>query len=171
MGISATASTLRGRARDFTGRARANGEHALFTRYVLVSGVFGLPASIIQLRLMLIAYHALIGDHNFWTLNAMWIANFELGLVRNFLLHCAVTWRTEPTLRRLGHMHVAAIGAFVIDIIAFNATLWLTGVIIIAQFVGASSGFGCNFLYNRLRTFGAPRTSTQEDALTEGGIA
>jgi len=164
-------STARDVARNFWDNAWANGEHKLLTRYIAVSGAFGLPASIITLQLMVWAYEAAIGDYNRLTLNAMWVVNFEIGLLRNFILHCLITWRTEPTWRRLGHIHVAAIGAFFIDIVAFNIVYWFTEVLIIAQVIGASSGFFCNFLYNRLRTFGSPqRAATADEALVEGSI-
>lgn len=171
--VLAAASKLQELARTLAHRARANGEHLLFTRYVLVSGVFGVPASILQLQAMIWAYEAIIGDYDRVTLNMMWILNFEIGLLRNFFLHCAFTWRTSPTWKRLAHVHVAAIGAFVIDIVAFNLVLLVTGVVLIAQVFGASSGFLCNFLYNRFRTFGAARPSDEslrDEALVEGGI-
>jgi putative flippase GtrA len=162
-------STLGDAAKRFTDGARANGEHKLLTRYVLVGGVVGVPASIVTLQVMIWAYGALIGDYNRIALNAMWIINFEIGLTRNFLLHCAFTWRTEPTRRRLFHVHVAAVGAFFIDIIAFNVVVSMTGMILLAQVIGASSGFSCNFIYNRLRTFGPPK-QVAEEAPAEGSI-
>jgi putative flippase GtrA len=162
-------STVRGTARSFWDNAWANGEHTLLTRYIMVSGVVGLPLSIATLQVMIWGYESLIGDYNRLTLNVMWVINFELGLLRNFFLHCAFTWKTNPTRRRLAHIHVAAMGAFVIDIVAFNVVLLLTHVILIAQVIGASSGFFCNFLYNRLRTFGAPQRAADE-ALVEGSI-
>ena len=152
----------------FVDRIRTNGEHTLFTRYVLVSGVFGVPASILQLQAMILAYELVFGDYNRLTLNLMWILNFEIGLLRNFFLHCAFTWKTTPSRRRLAHVHVAAIGAFVIDIIAFNVVHAVTGIVLVAQIFGASSGFLCNFLYNRFRTFGSPRR--KDETLVEGGI-
>lgn len=158
-------------ARSFWDNAWANGEHKLLTRYIMVSGVVGLPLSIITLQAMIWAYQAIVGDYTRLTLNGMWVVNFELGLLRNFFLHCAFTWKTNPTRRRLAHIHVAAIGAFLIDFAAFNIVLLLTEVILIAQVVGASSGFFCNFLYNRLRTFGSPqRAATADEALVEGSI-
>ncbi len=169
MDLPPSLSALRDRVKKFTGDAWANGEHRLLTRYILVGGVFGLPASIVTLQVMIWAYGALIGDYDRLALNAMWIVNFEIGLIRNFLLHCAFTWRTEPTRRRLVHVHVAAVGAFFFDIMAFNVVLLLTDVIVLAQFIGASSGFLCNFLYNRLRTFGAP-ARVADETLAEGSI-
>jgi len=162
-------STLGVTAKKFAESAWANGEHKLLTRYLLVGGVFGLPASIVTLQVMIWLYGTFIGDYNRLALNAMWIVNFEIGLTRNFLLHCAFTWRTEPTRRRFLHVHVAAIGAFFIDIIAFNVVLTMTDVILLAQVIGASSGFSCNFIYNRLRTFGPPNRVTDE-APAEGSI-
>jgi putative flippase GtrA len=149
-------------------RPWASAESRLLTRYVLVSGAFGLPASIIQLRLMLWGYEWAFGEYDRLILNALWIVNFELSLMRNFLLHCLISWRVKPTRRKAGHAHVAATGAFVIDIIAFNVVHILTDVLIIAQIFGASSGFFCNFLYNRFRTFGAPRK--RDESMAEGGV-
>jgi len=169
MGLQPSLSNLKGAARRLKDDAWASGEHRLFTRYILVSGVFGLPASIAMLQLMVWLYGAFVGEHSRLALNAMWIVNFEIGLVRNFLLHCAYTWRTKPTWKRLANMHVAAAGAFVIDFAAFNIVLLMTDVILFAQVIGASSGFLCNFLYNRLRTFGAPEPAA-DDALTEGSV-
>jgi putative flippase GtrA len=148
-------------------RPWANGEHRLITRYLLVSGVFGVPASILQLQAMLWAYEAFVGDYDRLILNALWIVNFEIGLSRNFLLFCAFTWRTPPTWMRYGHAHVAAIGAFVVDITVFNLVVTLTGVVLIGQVCGAGSGFFFNFLYNRFRTFGAAEAPA-EKPLPEG---
>jgi len=145
-----------------TWRPWADGEHKLLTRYVLVSGVFGLPASIVQLQVMLWIYQVFFGDYNWLSLNILWIVNFELGLTRNFLLHCTFTWGTNPSWKRYAHVHIAAIGAFIIDIIAFNLVLTLTNIILVAQVFGAASGFLCNFLYNRFRTFGDPRGANEE---------
>jgi putative flippase GtrA len=161
-------TTAQEQARTLAGRVRSGGEHLLLTRYVLVSGAFGVPASIIQLQVMIWAYETIFGDYNRLTLNLMWILNFEFSLVRNYLLHCRFTWKTNPTRRRFVHVHVAAIGAFVIDIVAFNVVHAITGVVLIAQIFGASSGFLCNFLYNRFRTFGAP--TRKDEAITEGAI-
>ena len=168
MRLPPSLSTVGDAAQRFRENAWASGEHKLLTRYILVSGVFGVPASIATLQVMIWLYGSVIGDYNRLALNAMWIVNFEIGLIRNFLLHCAFTWRTEPTRKRLANMHVAAIGAFVIDIVAFNVVVTLTHVILFAQVIGASSGFLCNFLYNRLRTFGSPRLAAEE-ALAKGG--
>ena len=162
-------SNLSDSAHRFRENAWANGEHTLFTRYVLVGGVFGVPASIVTLQAMIWAYGTLFGDYSRIALNAMWVLNFEVGLIRNFLLHCAFTWRTEPTRRRFVHVHVAAIGAFFMDIVAFNVVLSVTGVILIAQVLGASSGFSFNFIYNRLRTFG-PAKRVVDEAPAEGSI-
>ncbi|MEX0749304.1 MAG: GtrA family protein [Dehalococcoidia bacterium] len=169
MGLPPALSSARSTAHAFWDRAWANGEHKLLTRYLLVSGAFGLPASIISLQIMIWGYESFVGDYNRLTLNAMWILNFEIGLMRNFFLHCAFTWKTNPTRKRMAHIHVAAIGAFVIDLSAFNIVLLATETILIAQVIGASSGFFCNFLYNRLRTFGAPQRAADE-ALVEGSI-
>ena len=127
----------------------------LTVRYIVVSGAFGVPASIAQLTAMLFLYRHIVGSYGFVALNAMWVLNFEISLVRNFLLHCWVTWRKEPTWRRLRHAHVAATGAFVIDIAAFNAVHRITGIVPLAQLFGAGSGFAFNFLYNKMRTFSA----------------
>jgi putative flippase GtrA len=164
MRLASTTSTLRQSVRTATERAWANGEHKLLTRYILVSGVIGAPLSILTLQVMIFLYHSFIGDFDRLTLNLMWIINFEIGLLRNFVLHCAFTWKTNPTRTRLAHVHVAAIGAFVIDIAAFNIVLFFTDIILIAQVFGGSSGFFCNFLYNRIRTFGAPPATRIERA-------
>jgi putative flippase GtrA len=170
MSLPATATSVRDAAQKLAGGAWANGEHKLFTRYVLVSGAFGLPASIVQLQAMVWVYEAWFGDIDRIMLNVLWVFNFEFSLVRNFLLHCAFTWRTNPTRKRLAHVHVAAGGAFVIDFIAFNVVLLFTDIILIAQVFGASSGFLCNFLYNRFRTFGAPSRANEEREPVPGGI-
>lgn len=125
----------------------------LMVRYVLVSGAFGVPASIGQLALMLLVYRSVLGDYGFLALNAMWIANFELGLMRNYLLHCAYTWGMRPTWGRTRDAHVAAIGAFLVDIVVFNSIVFATGIVPLAQLVGAGSGFGFNFTFNRFKTF------------------
>lgn len=125
----------------------------LLVRYVLVSGVIGVSASIVQLWLMVWLYQAIVGNYNHLELNALWLINFEVGLLRNFGLHCAYTWRMPPTSERLKHAHVAATGAFVIDIICFNVVVALTGIIPLAQLLGAGSGFFFNFGYNKLKTF------------------
>ena len=62
------------------GAARAAWQRAgggqLFTRYIIVSGVLGVPASIAQLTVMLAIYRAYLGDVNVITLNALWLLNF-----------------------------------------------------------------------------------------------
>ncbi|MGA2284863.1 MAG: GtrA family protein [Dehalococcoidia bacterium] len=128
-------------------------QQPLLVRYVLVSGVVGLPASILQLALLLFLYRVFFGPYSTLQLNLMWIINFELGLLRNFGCHCLYTWRMRPTWRRLWHAHVAAVGAFVIDIIVFNVIVFVTGIIPLAQLFGAGSGFAVNFTYNKLKTF------------------
>ncbi len=133
----------------------------LLVRYVLVTGALGLPASILQLTVLLWLYRHFVGAYGTLELNGMWVVNFELGLLRNFLLLCAYTWSTRPTWRRLQHAHVAAAGAFVIDIIAFNAVVFATGIVPLAQLFGAGSGFLFNFGYNKLKTFAtSPATAT-----------
>jgi putative flippase GtrA len=125
----------------------------LLVRYILVSGVLGVPASILQLSAMLYIYRAFLGHYNSLELNLMWVLNFEIGLLRNFGLHCLYTWRMRPTWRRVRHAHIAAVGAFVIDISVFNMVVLVTGVVPLAQLFGASSGFVFNFAYNKLKTF------------------
>jgi putative flippase GtrA len=132
----------------------------LLIRYILVAGVLGVPASILQLATMLYLYRAFVGHYNSLELNLMWILNFELSLLRNFGLHCLYTWRMRPTWRRLYHGHVAAAGAFVIDIIVFNFVVFMTGVVPLAQLSGACSGFVLNFAYNKFKTF-APFQETR----------
>jgi putative flippase GtrA len=125
----------------------------LTVRYILVSGVLGVPASILTLGATLYLYRTFVGQYNSFELNVMWVFNFELGLLRNFGLHCLYTWRMRPTWRRLYHAHVAAAGAFIIDIIVFNTVVSVSGVVPLAQLTGASSGFVFNFSYNKLKTF------------------
>ncbi len=157
------------RGADWADRATAGGRWVrtqaqrppLLVRYVLVTGALGLPASILQLAILLWLYRHFVGAYGTIELNGMWVLNFELGLVRNFLLLCAYTWSARPTWRRLQHAHVAAAGAFVIDIIAFNAIVFVTGIVPLAQFFGAGSGFLFNFGYNKLKTFaGSTATAT-----------
>jgi putative flippase GtrA len=125
----------------------------LFARYILVTGVIGLPASIVQLWALVHGYGALTGDVNTIELNALWIVNFEIGLLRNYGMLCAYTWQAPPTWQRTRHAHVAASGALVIDLIAFNAVVYATGIIPLAQLVGATAGFAFNYTYNSLKTF------------------
>ena len=134
-------------------RILSSNQPPLLVRYILVSGVLGVPTSILQLTAMLYLYRTFVGQYNSLELNLMWVLNFELGLLRNFGLHCLYTWRMRPTWRRLHHAHIAATGAFVIDIIAFNVVVLVTGVIPLAQLFGASSGFVFNFAYNKVKTF------------------
>ena len=61
------------------------------------------------------------------------------------------------------HAHVAATGAFVIDILAFNVVHRTTGIVPLAQLFGAGSGFVFNFLYNKMRTFSAPTEHRVEE--------
>lgn len=147
-------------------RPWASSEHKLITRYVIVGGVIGVPASILQLQAMLWGYHAVLGHYDRLILNAFWIINFEVGLTRNFLLFCAFTWRTQPSWKRYGNVHVAAIGGFIFDFTVFNIVVAVTGVVLFGQVCGAGSGFFFNFLYNRFRTFGAPE-SVKEEPLPE----
>jgi putative flippase GtrA len=125
----------------------------LFVRYVIVSGVIGLPASIAQLTVMRLVWGHYFGGPGLLTLNALWVLNFELGLVRNYALHCLYTWRVVPSWKSLRHAHVAATGAIIIDIIAFNVVVCTTHIVPLAQVFGASSGFGLNFFYNKFLTF------------------
>jgi len=132
-------------------------------KYVTVSGVIGVPLSILQLQIMLAIYRYFAGENpNIIVLNALWLINFELGLSRNFLGHCWYSWGMPPTRRRWGHAHVAALGALVIDLIAFNLVYLLTDVILAAQIVGAGAGFFCNFLYNKFMTFAHAKPVTEE---------
>ncbi len=132
-------------------------ERMLPVRYALTAGVIGVPGSIAQLWVMLYAYQHVVGSYGTLTLNAFWLLNFELGLLRNFGLHCAYTWHMKPTWARLRHAHVAALGALVIDLAAFNVVVYTTGIILLAQIFGAGSGFGFNFGYNKLKTFAVRR--------------
>jgi putative flippase GtrA len=45
-----------------------------------------------------------------------------------------------------------------VDIVVFNALVWTTGIIPLAQFCGAGAGFALNFAYNRFLTFAHGRT-------------
>ena len=132
-------------------------EPLLFVRYVLVSGVIGVPLSIVTLWGMIWVYKHFFGDYNWLTLNVLFLLNFELGLTRNFLLHCGFTWRLMPSWRRYRHAHVAAVGALAIDIGMFNIVLHTTGILFVAQIFSAGSGFAFNFLYNRMKTFSRPK--------------
>jgi putative flippase GtrA len=148
------AAAARGdRASVGIGRFLFSLQQPLLARYILVSGVVGVPASILQLTFMLFLYRAFFGEYTRWELNLMWVLNFELSLLRNFGLHCLYTWRMRPTWRRLYHGHIAAVGAFVVDIIVFNVVVQLSGILPLAQLSGASSGFALNFTYNRFKTF------------------
>jgi hypothetical protein len=130
----------------------------LGARYIIVSGVIGVPLSIATLQAMVFIYKYFSGgDIGRIPLNGLWLLNFEIGLTRNFLGFCFYTWRTKPTRRQFQHIHVAAIGALVIDIVAFNVVYHVTGVLLIAQVFGASSGFFLNFAYNNLLTFAGVR--------------
>ena len=126
-------------------------------RYGLTAGVIGVPGSILQLWAMLFIWEAIFGGYSTLTLNALWLLNFEIGLFRNFALHCAYTWKMKPTWGRLRHAHIAAIGALVIDLAAFNIVVYTSGIVLLAQVFGAGSGFGFNFGYNKLRTFAQRR--------------
>ncbi len=143
--------------------SRLGADQLLILRYVLVAGVIGVPASVLQLAVILSLYGHLVGSYGTLTLNALWLVNFELGLLRNFGLHCLYTWKTAPSRRRLWHGHVAAAGALVIDMAAFNLVVFLTGIIPLAQVFGAGSGFGFNFLYNKLKTFALPSVAQEVD--------
>lgn len=136
----------------------------LFVRYVLVAGVLGVPLSIAQLWVMLWMYGALIGEPGLIAVNALWFVNFEIGLLRNFGLHCAYTWQIPPSWQRTRDAHVAAVGAIVIDFAAFNAVLLATGIVPLAQLVGAASGFVFNYGYNKVKTFARTRTVEVEGA-------
>ena len=132
-------------------------ELPLFVRYGIVSGAMGVPASILQLTVMVWVYRAIFGDVGTIALNVLWLVNFEIGLLRNFAAHCWFTWGTKPTWRRIQHAHVAASGALVIDLVAFNAVVYFTHIIPLAQLFGAGSGFMFNFSYNKLKTFSVQR--------------
>ena len=142
------------------GVAFLDGERMLPLRYGLVAGVVGLPVSILQLAVILYVYERFFGGYNTLTLNALWLFNFELGLLRNFVLHCWYTWRMEPTWLRLRHAHVAAAGALVIDLAAFNAIIYFTAIVPLAQVFGAGAGFGFNYGYNTLKTFSTGKRPT-----------
>jgi putative flippase GtrA len=71
----------------------------------------------------------------------------------------------RPTWRRTYHAHVAAMGAFVIDIIVFNGVLFMSGILPLAQLCGASSGSALNFVYNQFKTF-----SRLQQVKTKGGV-
>jgi putative flippase GtrA len=128
-------------------------QQPLLVRYLLVSGVLGVPASLLQLMFMLFLYRAFFGGYTRLELNLMYILNFELNFLRNFGLHCLYTWRMRPTWRRLYHAHIAAVGAFVVDITVFNVVFLFSGIVPLAQLSGGSSGVALNFTYNRLKTF------------------
>lgn len=134
----------------------------LMARYVLVSGAIGVPGAIVQLWAMRWIYTWAFGGVNTIELNALWILNFEIGLVRNFLMHCFYTWGLPPTRERVRHAHVAAIGAIIIDLIAFNAVVQFTGMIPLAQVIGAGTGFVFNYGYNKLKTFALANRITVE---------
>jgi putative flippase GtrA len=138
----------------------------LVARYIAVSGVIGVPGSILQLMLLIALYERGGREVGTLSLNALWIVNFELGLLRNFALHCLFTWRTEPTWRKVGHAHVAASGAVVIDLLAFNLVVFTTGIIPLAQVAGAGSGFLFNYGYNALKTFARSKQTS-----ARGGMA
>ncbi len=125
----------------------------LVVRYGLVAGIIGIPASIAQLALLIWAYHRMVGPYNTLTLDGLWVINFELGMLRNYVMHCAYTWRTPSTWQRFWHAHVAAGGASVIDFATFNAVVALTGIVPLAQTAGPAAGFVFNFGYNKLKTF------------------
>jgi putative flippase GtrA len=125
----------------------------LIVRYGLIAGVIGVPASIAQLAVLLWGYERAFGDYGWLALNAVWLVNFEIGLLRNFVMHCAYTWHMRPTWERVRHAHVAATGAVIIDLIAFNVVVMTTGIIPLAQVFGAGSGFIFNFGHNALKTF------------------
>ncbi len=142
---------------------KLDGDRMLPVRYGLTAGVIGVPGSILQLWVMLFAWEAIFGGYNTIVLNALWLLNFELGLFRNFALHCAYTWKMKPTWARLRHAHVAAIGALIIDLAAFNFVVYTTGIVLVAQVFGAGSGFGFNFGYNKLKTFAQRRRVAVEE--------
>jgi len=150
---SVHAPALRGLAALRRYASMLDTERMLPLRYLLVAGVIGVPGSIVQLTVMLWAYERLAGGYGTLALNVLWLLNFEIGLLRNFVLHCKYTWRMPPTWRRLHHAHVAAAGAAAIDLGAFNAVVITTGIIPLAQLFGASTGFFFNFGYNKLKTF------------------
>jgi putative flippase GtrA len=157
--------TRRARVLDLPTRLLKNSEARLTARYLLVSAVIGLPASIAQLWLMVHVYTALFGGYSFWSLNAMAIINFEISVLRNYAGHCLFTWRMKPTWHRARHLHVAAIGAFVISLGMFNFVYHMTDFIPLAQLCGAASGFTLNFGYNKFKTF------VREGVIEEGGLA
>ncbi len=136
----------------------------VFVRYLIVAGVVGVPGSIAQLMAMIWLYELFVADVGTLTLNGLWVVNFEMGLLRNYALHCLFTWRTRPTWGRLRHAHVAASGALVIDLAAFNAVTFATGIVPLAQLAGAGTGFGFNFAYNSLKTFAAGDRQPAEGA-------
>lgn len=154
---------LRDRLAALRGRFLTRSESLLTARYLLVSGVFGVPASIVQLAAIGWLYTYYFGDFNHLELNAMAIVNFEISLMRNYIGHCAFTWRMRPTWRRARHAHVAAIGAFVISLTVFNIVEYTIDIIPLAQLAGAASGFALNFSYNKFKTFVA------EGVIEEGG--
>jgi putative flippase GtrA len=148
-------------------RARlSESDRMLALRYVLVAGVVGVPASMLQLTAMLFLYGRFVGDYGTLVLNALWLLNFEIGLLRNFAFHCGYTWRMSPTWARLRHAHVAALGALLIDLAAFNVVVFLTGILPLAQLFGAGSAFGFNFAYNRIKTFASGARQPVIDPVT-----
>jgi putative flippase GtrA len=141
-------------------------DRSLAVRYILVAGVVGVPASMLQLTVMLFLYGRIVGDYGPIALNVLWLVNFEIGLLRNFALHCAYTWRMAPTWGRLRHAHVAAAAAVVIDLAAFNAVVYVTGILPVAQLFGAGAAFGFNFAYNRIKTFASGTRQPVIDPVT-----
>jgi putative flippase GtrA len=160
-----TAGARRTGVLELPSRLFKNTEARLTARYLLVSAVIGLPASIVQLAIMVHVYTALFGGYNTLELNAMAVINFEISVLRNYAGHCLFTWRMKPTWHRARHLHVAAIGAFVISLSMFNFVYHMTDFIALAQLCGSASGFTLNFGYNKFKTF------VREGVIEEGGLA
>jgi len=163
--VTAEAGPRRAGVLELPTRLFKSAEARLTARYLFVSAVIGLPASILQLAILVHVYSSTFGGYNTLELNALAIVNFEISVMRNYAGHCLFTWRMKPTWQRTRHLHVAAIGAFVISLSVFNVVVHMTGIIALAQLCGTAAGFTLNFGYNKFKTF------VREGVIEEGGLA
>ena len=92
----------------------ARPEPLLFMRYVLVSGVVGVPALSSRWGHDL-AYEQVFGDYNWLTLNILFSSTSSFGLTRKFLLHCAFTLRLGAVMAALPSRARRCRGALAID--------------------------------------------------------